>query len=128
MKVLLDTHAFLWALTNDQRLSRSARDFFTASTHELVFSVASVWETLIKAKTGRLALPYPAGPFLKSELRRNSIALLPILLSHVLRLEKLPEHHRDPFDRILLAQAIEEELPILSADEKFRPYPVQVLW
>jgi PIN domain nuclease of toxin-antitoxin system len=128
LKVLLDTQAFLWALTNDQRLSRSARNLFTASTHELVFSVASVWETLIKAKIGRLALPDPAGPFLKSELRRNSIALLPILLSHVLRLEKLPEHHRDPFDRILLAQAIEEELPILSADEKFRPYPVQVLW
>ncbi len=128
MRVLLDTHAFLWALTDNRRLSRKARDLFAASTNEVLLSVESIWEILFKAQSGRLPFPHPAGPFLKSELRRTSIELLPILISHVLRLESLPEHHRDPFDRILLAQAIEEDIAIVSADSRFRLYPVQVLW
>lgn len=128
MRVLFDTHAFLWVISDDPRLSSSARNAFSRQENEIILSVASVWEVLLKAATGRFPFPQPAGPFLRSELRKGSVIVLPILLQHVLRLEDLPSHHRDPFDRIILAQAIEEKMPIVSIDVKFRQYPVAVLW
>ncbi len=128
MRVLFDTHAFLWIISNDPQLSPSARDTFSRQENEIILSVASVWEILLKAATGKFPFPQPVGRFLRTELRKTSVTVLPILLQHVLRLEDLPPHHRDPFDRIILAQAIEEDLPIMSADSKFRLYPVEVLW
>ncbi len=128
MKVLLDTHAFLWALGDDARLSPEARRIFSSPDSEILLSVASVWEILVKAEAGKLPFPRPASSYIRSQLKKTSTAVLPILLSHVFQLETLPAHHRDPFDRIILAQALEEELPILSADEKFRLYSVEVLW
>ena len=128
MKVLLDTHVFLWAISEDPRLSSSARKIFTAADSENLLSVASVWEILVKAEAGRLPFPRPASSYLRTQLRKTSTAVLPILLSHVLRLESLPLHHRDPFDRIILAQALEEEIPVVSADSKFHLYPIEVLW
>jgi PIN domain nuclease of toxin-antitoxin system len=128
LKVLLDTHAFLWIIGNDPRLSRSARDIFVCPENEVALSVASIWEILLKAATGKFTFPRPAGPFLRAELRKTSVTVLPILLQHVLRVEQLPLHHRDPFDRIILAQAVEEQIPLVSADSKLRLYPVQVLW
>jgi|SRR5579864_3961050 PIN domain nuclease of toxin-antitoxin system len=127
MKALLDTHTFLWAISSDPRLSRQGEKLFTGPS-DLWFSVASVWEILVKVQTGKLPLPSPAGPYVVKELVKNQVELLPISLDHVLRLERLPLHHRDPFDRILIAQSLQERLPILTSDPMFQRYPVEVIW
>lgn len=127
MKALLDTHAFLWSISDDERLSRKAQQIFTGS-NDLWLSVASIWEILIKVKTGKLPLPEPSGPYLVRELSENGIEVLPIKLDHVLRMENLTAHHRDPFDRILIAQSIEEKLPLVTADPVFERYPVKLIW
>lgn len=127
MKALLDTHAFLWSISDDDRLSRKAQQIFTGS-NDLWLSVASIWEILIKVKSGKLPLPEPSGPYLVRELSENGIEVLPIKLDHVLRIENLTAHHRDPFDRILIAQSIEEKLPLVTADPVFERYPVKLIW
>ena len=126
MRVLLDTHTFIWAITDERRLSPRARTLISSS--ELWWSVVSLWEAIQKAQVGKLSLPLPAGPFLTGELRSNHVRLLPVSLSHVLRVEELPLHHRDPFDRLLIAQSIEEKWPIITADPLFERYPVDVIW
>jgi PIN domain nuclease of toxin-antitoxin system len=126
MKILLDTHTFLWAVTDEKRLSRRAHDVMASS--ESWWSVVSLWEALQKARIGKLPLPLPAGPFLTGELSSNHVRLLPVSLSHVLRVEELPLHHRDPFDRLLIAQSIEEGWPIVTSDPWFSRYPVDVIW
>jgi PIN domain nuclease of toxin-antitoxin system len=126
MKVLLDTHTFIWAITDEGRLSPRARSLIASS--ELWWSVVSLWEAIQKAQVGKLSLQHPAGPFLTGELSSNHVRLLPVTLSHVLRVEELPLHHRDPFDRLLIAQSIEERWPIITADPWFARYPVDVIW
>ena len=126
MKVLLDTHTFIWAITDERRLSPRARSLIASS--ELWWSVVSLWEAIQKAQAGKLSLPLPAGPMLTGELSSNHVRLLPVSLSHVLRVEELPLHHRDPFDRLLIAQSIEEQWPIVTADPWFARYPVDVIW
>src|SRR5438874_11357154 len=121
MRALLDTHAFLWAIAEQEKLSRRAQEVYTGP-NDLLLSVASIWEVLVKVRTGKLPLPQPAGRYLVTELARNRIEVLPIRLDHVLRLEQMAVHHRDPFDRILIAQALEEGLPIVSADPHFARY------
>src|SRR5579863_7519128 len=123
MKALLDTHSFLWAITEDSRLSQRARQIFTTNS-SLWLSVVSVWEILVKVRTGKLTLPEPTGPYLVKELTKNQIEILPLNLDHVLRLEQIQLHHRDPFDRILIAQSLEESLPIITSDPQFEKYPV----
>ncbi len=125
---LLDAHTFLWAITDDKRLSTTAREVFTRASNELLLSSASVWEILIKVQIGKLQVPLPTGNYLKRHLTANNIQVLPIRLEHVLRLEQLPLHHRDPFDRILVAQSLEEKMPIVSCDLLFKKYPVKVVW
>jgi PIN domain nuclease of toxin-antitoxin system len=127
MKALLDTHTFLWAITNDGRLSRRAQQIYTGP-NDLWLSVASVWEMLIKVRAGKLPLPDPTGPYIVNELAKNKIEVLPIKLDHVLRIESLSLHHRDPFDRILIAQSLEEKLPLVTSDPVFERYPVQLIW
>jgi PIN domain nuclease of toxin-antitoxin system len=127
MKVLLDTHTFLWAIAEEGKLSRRAQQIYTGS-NDLWLSVASVWEILIKVQAGKLPLPEPAGPYLVKKLARDRIEVLPITLNHVLKTESLPLHHRDPFDRLLIAQSIEEGWPIITADPWFAHYPVKVIW
>ncbi len=126
MNVLLDTHAFLWAVTDERRLSPRARSLMASS--DLWWSVVSLWEALQKVQIGKLSLPLPAGSFLTGELSSNHVRLLPVSLSHVLQLESLPLHHRDPFDRMIIAQSIEEGWPIVTADPWFSRYPVDVIW
>ena len=126
MRVLLDTHTFIWAITDERRLSPRARSLIASS--ELWWSVVSLWEAIQKAQVGKLSLQLPAGPFLTGELSSNHVRLLPVSLSHVLRIEELPLHHRDPFDRLLIAQSIEEGWPIITADPWFARYPVDVIW
>jgi PIN domain nuclease of toxin-antitoxin system len=127
MRALLDTHAFLWAIADDKRLSRRAQKIFTGP-NDLWLSVASFWEILIKVKTGKLPLPEPSGPYLVRKAAENRIEVLPIKLDHVLRIESLEEHHRDPFDRVLIAQSIEEKLPLVTSDPHFERYPIELIW
>ena len=127
MRTLLDTHAFLWGIAGDRRMSQHARDIFIGPS-DLSMSVASIWEILIKAQTGKLNFPQPAGPYVIRKLAENGIETLPVNLDHLLAFERLPLHHRDPFDRMLIAQAMEENLPILTADPFFSRYPVKVIW
>ena len=126
MNVLLDTHTFLWGLTNEGKLSPRVRKLLPMA--DTWFSVASLWEILIKAQSGRLNLPYPVGPFVTAKLLLNGVKLLPITPGDVLRIESLPMHHRDPFDRMLIAQSLEQKLPLVSADAAFQPYDIEVIW
>jgi PIN domain nuclease of toxin-antitoxin system len=126
MKVLLDTHVFLWALTDPDKLSPVARK--TIASSELFWSAASVWETLIKVQVGKLPLPSPVGDYLTSEMLANGVSVLPISLQHILRVEALEMFHRDPFDRILIAQSIEEKMPLVTADPTIERYPVEMIW
>jgi PIN domain nuclease of toxin-antitoxin system len=87
-----------------------------------------VWEILTKVQIGKLSLPRPTGPFVTSRLAANGVQILPVTLEHVLRIESLELYHRDPFDRVLIAQSIEEKLPLVTADPHFARYPVEVIW
>jgi PIN domain nuclease of toxin-antitoxin system len=126
MNILLDTHTLLWALTDETKLSERVRRLLPNAS--AWFSVASFWEILIKVKTGRLALPQPVGPFIMSKLAFNGVRVLTITSDHILRIESLPAHHRDPFDRMLIAQSLHEKLPLVSADPLIARYPVEVIW
>jgi PIN domain nuclease of toxin-antitoxin system len=126
MRVLLDTHAFLWAITDDIRMPARVRRSIAAS--DCFFSVASIWEVIVKVQSGKMSLPRPVGPFLVSELVSSGVKILPVTLDHVLRVESLHLHHRDPFDRMLIAQSLEEELPVVTTDPLFKKYPVELTW
>jgi len=128
MKVLVDTHAFLWWITDDPRLSLRAREIFADGNNELLFSAASGWEISIKVQIGRLRLPADPESFIVDQLRINAIKSLAIQMNHALHVSTLPSHHRDPFDRLLVAQAQLEGLPILSADPQIGKYHVEVVW
>jgi len=127
MKALLDTHTFLWAISGTERLSERAGKIFTGPS-DLWLSVASIWEILIKVQLGKMRLPLPAGPYVLRKLVENRIETLPVMVDHALRVESLPMHHSDPFDRILIAQSIEEGWPIITSDSVFKRYPVEVIW
>ncbi len=128
MRALLDTHAFLWWISDDRRLSEKAREIVADGRNELFFSAASGWEISIKARLGRLEVPEDLRRFIADQLSRNAFQVLPIYLSHTLHTRVLPDHHRDPFDRILVSQAILEEMLLLSVDPKISHYPVEVVW
>ncbi len=128
MRILFDTHVFLWAIASDSRLSLKASATFADTETEALLSVATIWEILVKTQRGKLPFPNPAGPYLRDQIQRTSMSILPVALEHVLRIEKLPMHHRDPFDRILIAQAIAESVPIVTADRQFARYDVETIW
>ena len=128
MRVLLDTHALLWFLLDDRRLSRVARQIVADRNNRPEISPASYWEIAIKVSLGKYELGEPFGPFFERELENNAIDILPILPQHAAVLTDLPFHHRDPFDRLMIAQAMAEGLPIVSIDEVFDHYPIQRIW
>ena len=128
MRVLVYTHTFLWDLLSDHRSSRLAKQMLKSDEHELYFSLVSLWEFAIKIKSGKLNALGSSVAYIRSEMENYSMQLLPIRYEHILQLESLPVHHSDPFDRLLIAQAITESLPILTRDDKFTLYPVQVIW
>jgi PIN domain nuclease of toxin-antitoxin system len=128
MKALLDTHAFLWWNMDDPQLSPAARRFIADGGNELFLSAACAWEIAIKAGRGKLALPEPAEKYVPARLALHRIQPMPVQISHALRVCELPELHRDPFDRLLIVQSQMEGLPILTADENIRRYPVETLW
>ena len=128
MKLLLDTHVWLWWVTAPERLGPGAAAAMQDPRNELLFSVASSWEIAVKYSIGKLELPEPPEEFVLKRLRRDGIDTLHIEHRHTLRVASLPLHHRDPFDRLLIAQAQIEAIPIITVDLKFRPYPVTILW
>ena len=128
MNVLLDTHAFLWAVTDDERLTPSARAVFADSANNLFLSVVSMWEIVLKAHAGKLYLKGSMARFFADQLARNSLSALDVSSRHVLRVAELPRLHRDPFDRLLVAQAQVENMLLLTADAQIARYSVQVIW
>jgi PIN domain nuclease of toxin-antitoxin system len=127
MNLLLDTHAFLWYITNDPRLPRYAYDAIRDRSNEVFLSVVSVWEALVKHQAGKLALPVPADQYISDRQTAHRIASLELDVAAVSRLLALPMHHRDPFDRMLICQALHRDLTIVTSDEQFRRYPVRLL-
>ena len=128
MKLLLDTHAFLWFVGDDFRLSGQAKTVMESPENELWLSIASLWEMAIKYSLDKLELTDPLGTFLDQQLSDNQIQLLPIDKPHVIHLGQLPFHHRDPFDRMIIAQGIVESLPLVSIDQHFPAYDVELIW
>jgi PIN domain nuclease of toxin-antitoxin system len=128
MNVLLDTRAFLWWVDDNSKLSPRAREIISDAGNALFLSAASGWEIAIKARLGKLTLPDDLERFIADQLVTNAFSSLPIQLSHALHVYTLPAHHRDPFDRILVAQSQLEDMPILTADPQIAQYPVQVIW
>ena len=125
--ILLDTHAFLWWVADDPRLSAKARTTVVNADH-VFLSVASCWEMAIKVSLGKLTLPQPVDRFVSEHLGLNHFALLAVDLEHASRVAAQPFHHRDPFDRLLAAQALHEGLILISADPVFRKYKVTRAW
>lgn len=127
MKLLLDTHAFLWFMEDNPRLSVRAKALLESDV-ELLISTPSLWAIAIKTGLGKLTLSQPYETFIPQQLEQNMIAILPIELAHLAVVSALPFHHRDPFDRLLIAQAIAERLPVVSADAAFDAYAVERQW
>jgi PIN domain nuclease of toxin-antitoxin system len=127
MKFLLDLHAFLWFIDDHPRLSASAKALLESDA-DLLLSVASLWEISIKVSIGKLTLAQLDDIFVPQQLAANAIEILPISLAHLGVVSTLPFQHRDPFDRLLIAQAMVEQLPIISIDSAFDAYSVKRLW
>ena len=127
MRLLIDTHVFLWFILDDPQLSVDYRNAIQEATNEVFLSVASVWEAIIKSQLGKLPLPEAAGVYLPAQRARHQIACLRIEEQHLVELAKLPTIHRDPFDRILIAQARQEGMKLLSIDSIVKSYPVDLL-
>jgi len=127
MKILLDTHTFLWFLGGDTELSKQARTLIENPEHEKYISIASFWEIAIKNSLGKLTLDVPFVE-LKTEVIKNSFQILPVTFEDTLQLIKLPFHHRDPFDRIIISQAKVNNLTLVSRDNNLSLYSVSLLW
>ena len=127
MRILLDTQSWLWMAAAPERLSIRARALVESTEHELFLSAASAWEIAIKHALGKLRLPEPPQRYVPARLDALRTTPLPIDQSHALRVAALPAHHRDPFDRMLVAQAQLEDLPLLTADPIFARYEVTVI-
>lgn len=128
MRALLDTHAFLWWITNDLRISAPVHALIRDGRNEIYFSAASAWELAIKARLGRIVIADDLGHFVTNHVGLNGFQVLPIALPHALAVHALPDHHRDPFDRLLVAQCRIEDLALISVDAQIRAYGVEVLW
>ena len=128
MRLLIDTHAFLWFVLNDPQLSSNARVLMTDPSNELLLSPATYWEIAIKISLGKYALPGDFADFMERQVADNNLTVLPITIRHAAVVATLPFHHRDPFDRLLIAQAMTEAVPVLSGDAVFDAYPVTRMW
>lgn len=127
-RALLDTHAFIWFISGSEKLSRDARALIETRENRIFISAASLWEIAIKHGLGKLALDRPFDELIPEQLHRQQIETLQIELSHLSELMPLPLHHRDPFDRLIVAQAKAERLPIISVDGALDAYDIQRIW
>jgi len=128
MRLLLDTHAFLWFVTDDPQLSDTARSLVADLSNDVLLSPASYWEIAIKVSLGKYPLTVPFEAFFKRGIEDGKMRILPILVPHAAVLSSLPMHHKDPFDRMIISQALAEQVPVVSVDPAFDPYAVTRLW
>jgi PIN domain nuclease of toxin-antitoxin system len=128
MNLLLDTHTLLWFFRDDPQLTIAAKALIEDPANRKLVSVASCWEIAVKAGIGKLTLAESSSSLLHREIARNHFELLPIYFEHATAVEQLPLHHRDPFDRLLIAQAMLENMPIVSIDKALDSYPIKRLW
>lgn len=128
MRYLLDTHTFLWFINNDPNLSQNARGLIVDADNELWVSIGSIWEMAIKLSSGKLNLPTPYPEFIDQQIRLNDFELLNVIVQHLGALITMPFHHKDPFDRLLIAQAKVEDVPIISRDVQFDAYGIKRVW
>lgn len=127
MRVLLDTHCFLWMQAAPSKLSAAALAIVENADNELLLSAASSWEIAVKYALGKLPLPLPPLEYVPSRMAMTGVVGLPVEHAHALQVSVLPAHHRDPFDRLLVAQSIVERIPILTADPQLAAYEVELL-
>jgi PIN domain nuclease of toxin-antitoxin system len=125
--ILVDTHVFLWMQTSPARLL-SARDLVDDSNTTVLLSAVSSWEIAIKWSLGRFPLPEPPDKYVPDRMQRSAVSPLPVLHTHALAVAQLPMHHRDPFDRLLVAQALTEQIALVTADPAIRAYDVPLIW
>ena len=128
MDILLDTQIILWSISGDKRLSKKSRSVFLDPAHNLYFSMAGYWEIAIKISIGKLELVSHWPEIIEREMRGNFIKFLPITKEHCNYLTELPFHHRDPFDRLLVAQTKIEEMSLLSSNSRLKKYGIEVIW
>ena len=128
MRALLDTHSFIWWVTDDSRLSKAARSVISDPNNLIFLSTASAWEIVIKVRLGKLHLEESPEIYIPSRLTMNKFESLSIQMVHALQVIYLPDLHRDPFDRIIIAQSQVEKLPIITVDSLITQYPVDVIW
>jgi PIN domain nuclease of toxin-antitoxin system len=128
MKLLLDTQAFLGWISNSPDLSDIAKEAIASEETEVFFSVVNAWEIVIKSSLGKLPLPEPPGVLIPKMLERHNFQTLPVTLQHTLKVYDLPDFHKDPFDRLLIAQALVEDLTLVTSDELIKRYEVETLW
>lgn len=128
MRALLDTNAFLWFISGNERLSETARNTIADIGNDLVLSIASLWEIAIKTSLGKLQLATSFDQLIPAQLEQNAINILPIHVDHLSTIISLEYHHRDPFDRLIIAQGMTEGIPVITSDALFNNYPVDVIW
>lgn len=128
MRLLLDTHALLWFVLEDPRLSIDSQSVITNPNNQILVSIASLWEIAIKISIGKYQLSDPFESFWLEQLKLNRFTLLNVAIQHTARIITLPFHHRDPFDRLIIAQALVERIPIVSVDDVFDLYGVSRVW
>lgn len=128
MKYLLDTHTFLWYVNNDNKLSETSKNIIANQENSIFLSIASIWEIAIKVSLNKLKIPLPLTSFVHTQLNDNDISLLHISVEHTDKVTELPFHHRDPFDRLIIAQFIVENMPIIGNDTLFDNYMIRRIW
>jgi len=128
LKYIIDTHTLLWIIDDNSQLSCNAKELYLDENNEILLSIASLWELAIKVSLKKLIIPGCLADFVKEHITGNNIQILNISLSHIYRLESLQYHHRDPFDRLIISQSIEENIPIISSDNEFDHYEIKRIW
>jgi PIN domain nuclease of toxin-antitoxin system len=128
MKYLLDGMTWLWSIDSVEKINSAAREILENGREEIYFSAATAWELTIKARLGKLRLPGPPARCIPAFIAKQKLRPLPVTQLHAVGVYDLPLYHQDPFDRLLIAQAIDEDMTILTSDQIFRKYPVKVAW
>ena len=128
MKLLLDTHSFIWFVEGNPQLSLNSRELIADPENQVFLSIVSIWEMAIKDGLGKLDLRQPLNELVATQISLNDISVLPLTVEHALYVRDLPLHHRDPFDRIIIGQGIIEGLPVISIDEVFDRYGISRIW
>jgi len=128
MRLLMDTHVFIWWSDEPEKLSDRVLNACQDDDNSLMLSIISIWEMQIKIQLGKLRLRNPLRYLIENQQNINDLQVLPISVNHIYMLENLPMHHRDPFDRLIISQALEERLPLVSKDSVFSNYPVSLFW